>query len=483
MPEEVMSARAQEVEAELKRLIQEQTDSLGELIAATVDMHDTCKREVAAAFAQDKEEDAIVRELVLRSEMAERDLQRNPQYAAYREGDAARLREERKATGFYHWVKDEDLSQHGEWLDMVELTAADCDQFLRSVRKPVPGDDDEPLPVELPDAVLKLAARIGFHDASLPVYVKIKGCPVRDLQYHAASCGRDLLGAATSLVRAWRAGPTGRLPVSKGPATDLELNTLAHTLKSLQARAEAPAIDALRGSKCFKTDHVTPAQIQDIPLHVAIVPLEGALHKMHVRAVVTKGSLRALENAAPGTHYPSLDLPDVREAVEKFMETVCLPKTDLLGANFVADLVVDPPHGDGPIAVKLSWVHKLSTDMLVLMSWEELCALSQAPQAPVWFTGTPQPALLEKGCDAVFDLLVAERSHLAPGEHTCWETKDTAATDHMASLGAPPPHPHADPQPAAMEESASGRWSQVPVGTIGIAAAAFVAGVFLARKK
>eukprot|EP01062_Namystynia_karyoxenos_P058523 TRINITY_DN50052_c0_g1_i1.p1 TRINITY_DN50052_c0_g1~~TRINITY_DN50052_c0_g1_i1.p1 ORF type:complete len:533 (+),score=197.44 TRINITY_DN50052_c0_g1_i1:75-1601(+) len=475
-PEQI--ARVTRMEAQLQALLDEQAAGVSELIERTVALHRQIKTEVAQMLEQDKEEEALVREVCIRTEQAEKDLMRNPNYQAFKEQHEAGggvTTAQRVAD----WPMDATLLPHAAWQEHVRLGPEEAAALLQACRgRPSP---------PAAGAIAKMV-RMLQRQKQL-VYLKVYGTPLHDLRASTGKDARLVLGMAGGLIK------RARVDGDKSAVTADEVRHVHKWLQCIHAHLDpadgAEAVsEALLGSAQLRR-HLTVAATQTEPLYIVAAPLAGLLRAVPLRVLVVRGELRAVEQRHSQLVHSALGAPDWagRAAVEAFAASVLCPAPSLKGKSFAADLIVDDPTGAHP-AVGLDWLRPLGADSSRSFEWQEVCAFSTAPAGgpATWrLRQTAPPDGPEGDCDeddgknsAVWvSLLHEERKQLRPG-HCVWE--GTAPDGVLAAVAAPARQAAQGGTPPAAARGAPQQPppAPLPVSTPALctAAAAFAAASF-----
>ena len=475
--------RCRNMFVELQECLDERARGLGELIERTVSIHKAIQEDVAKMWAQDREEDLLVKESQTRTDLAERELQRNPRYEEFKKRAPP-------AGTAVSWPTAGAATQHAEWTGLVTLSAEECKGLLRYKKGETETHGLSPEScARLAEVFLRGPAAGGGE-----VFVKVGGEPVYDLSMHGTDSGRDVLGAAAALVGAMRcddvaaaaaAVAAGDEPPLPAPLTPEELHRLHALLQCVKAQPLAASVEdfveKLVASRRFVREHVTPAVIHDRALHLAAAPLSGLLLGTPLRCYVMRGALRAVEAKHPSWTPPPA-AACLRNDVEAFVAGCC---EEVAGTDsFVLDVVY---YAD-TARVSVQWVHKLCYDMLVDMTWETLCSTA-AGTAPVhWhtheFAQGPEARRLEDPAldKQTFCFLASEKANLLPGR-SCWESSKQRALAHSVSeAGGATASLSAGGDAERHVDAHAGLPGTILMTTVAVAATSFLAG-YLASKR
>ncbi|KAJ9462262.1 hypothetical protein DIPPA_00199 [Diplonema papillatum] len=290
-------ARVAALERELKMLIDERAANLSCLIERTVKLHKQIQNDVREIQAQDKEEDRLVTESKVRTELADRELLRQPGYEAFKKAREDDYKERASAIDqpltLADWPQVPALRKLADWVDVVRLTPRDVEGILElrkehsaaakdreaifdewnrreearegaeypnrasePSKKAAPsGADDEAQPRTLvsPAVADGLTALLDLADEGRELAWVVAGEPVSDYCLEKTADARELLLVAALLLEAVRGrnpeaaapGAGGKPAKSRGrpavcgavgpPATDRELRFVYSLL--LLARA------------------------------------------------------------------------------------------------------------------------------------------------------------------------------------------------------------------------------------------------------
>jgi len=381
-PEQV--ERVMALEKHLKQLLDEQADGVNDLLERTVELHRRIKTEIAQMIQQDNEEDALVREVCIRTEQAEKELLRNPGYQTFKEQrdkaggvtDAQRLSE---------WGSDRTLSPHVRWQRVASLGPDEAAAVAQVCR----GRSDE-----LGQAALARVAALA-DDTDELVYLQVNGAPLHDIFSSTADDARLVLGCAAALIKKMRAAG------DKSEVTTEELTLLHEWLRDIHAHIEPKHrernLAALKRSVELKKV-ATYAFTQSTPLCVAAVPLAGVTSVVPLKVLMLRGEVRVVEQRYPRTLYPALrgaepgcgaderaEFEKMQGAVERWCRAVLNTAPILRGKSCVVDISVDRREH----AVCIEWVRTLTADSSHCCEWSELCGFAAAPSGAVeWRIGS-----------------------------------------------------------------------------------------------
>ena len=453
----------------LQATIDERASNLGELIERTVMMHKQIQTDVKLMLEQDKEEDILVHESILRTEAAERELERNPNYSAFKNRTESHELSE--------WVNDSKLSKLAAWTDLIKMSPADLNimiEFKKGKR------DDCDVSEALTNDLCKQTQKYQTKE----MHFRVNGEPLHDLSLSTGEAARALLGTACTLLDAIRDEDH-----KEDAMTNNELYLLHHLLRIVKAQPLAettPALlDTLLSSRYFCKTYATPCLIHEKPLYLAITPMAGVVESIYLRAFVLKGKLRIVEHKNSRLFQ---EVPEaIRCAVEKFVECNILGSgSKYLKDKFAVDLVVTCGE------VKIDWMHELTYDLAQSVSWEDLCAAAARTTDEVTWSLRAAPMTVLSEVDAsedlqTFNFMLAEKDNLRPG-FSCWEAKATPAAKAILSKKKQ----QSDvPLNAAEEEIVRSEQKQFVSGmsntalmtTVALTATSFLAGFVASRRK
>lgn len=419
-PEQIEKVMA--LEKHLQALLDEQAEGVNELIERTVELHRRIKTEIAQMIKQDEEEDALVREVCIRTEQAETELLRNPSYQTYKDQrekaggvtDAQKLSE---------WGSDRTLSPHVRWQRVASLRPDEAAAVVQVCRG---------RPDELGLAALARVAALA-DDTDELVFLQVNGAPLSDIFSSTADDARLVLGCAAALIKRMR--PAG----DKSEVTTEELTLLHEWLRHVHAHIEPGRrernLAALKRSVELKKV-ATYAFTQSTPLCVAAVPLTGVTSVVPIRVLMLRGEVRVLEQRYPHTVYPALsgaepgcganeraELEKMQGTVEGWCRAVLNTAPVLRGKSCVVDIAVDRREH----AVQIEWIRTLTADSSHCCEWSELCGFAAAPSGAMeWriggrWRGPAEDDPEESKSNLIWrTLLHEERQKLCPGR-SVWE--------------------------------------------------------------
>ena len=459
------------LEENLQKLLDEQARSLGCLIEETVRIHKAIKEDVAKMWEQDREEDQLVEQSKIKTQMLEKELLRhNPTYEAFRDSKQG------NSSTQCSWMNSSDVNSFTSWDELITLTPEMCSDLM-DIKK---GVKDITC---CPDLLSCLT--VMFDKCSLQTYsFRVFGESIHDLSLSNASDSRDLLGLAVSLISNYRTA--AQIPLDS-TVTESQVQFVATNIRVARSNPSCnnphELLFRLLCSPVF-IKYLTPSVIHSEPLPIALVPMSGECCRTYLRLFIIKGTIRLVEerlpHVYPGTGVTSVDRNSVVKFIKKFQESSGQPET----------CVIDVMVSGGETSIE--WVHKMNCDMVQVVPWEDFCSMAQksGEQTTFEWVAFPHPKNIiaseggeaVQSRDAMQSILVSEAPNLIPSK-SCWSTSTPHSTFHLLTR-----QPLVRASQNSLDES--GRYSSTTqsiiasVGTsIAFASIAFATGYMLSGKK